>query len=57
MNMNHTDRVTLGRDPGLTYAVLNALAERRAKDEKAARHREKLSQFCKNALDALRFWK
>jgi hypothetical protein len=57
MNMNHTKHITIGRNPGLTYAILNALAEKRAREEKAARIRKKLSQFCRNALDALRFWK
>ena len=57
MNMNHTKHITIGRNPGLTYAILNALAEKRAREEKAARIRKKLSQFCRTALDALRFWK
>jgi hypothetical protein len=57
MNMNHTDRITLGRDPGLTYAVLNALAERRAKDEKAARRKAECCRFAKKMIDTLRFWK
>jgi len=57
MNQTHTDRITIGRNPGLTYAILNALAEKRARDERAARRREKLSQFCRNALDTLRFWR
>jgi hypothetical protein len=57
MNQTHTKHITIGRNPGLTYAILNALAEKRARKEDAARRREKLSQFCRNALDALRFWK
>jgi len=57
MNMTHTKHITVGVDPALTYAILSRLAEKRARDERFARRKEKLSQFCRNALDALRFWK
>lgn len=57
MNTNHTKHITIGVNPCLTYAILNALAEKRARETRAVRRREKLSQFCRNALDALRFWK
>jgi hypothetical protein len=57
MNRTHTDHITLGRNPILTYDIVVAVHNRRVREAIAARRREKLSQFCRNALDALRFWK
>jgi hypothetical protein len=57
MNRTHTDHITLGRNPILTYNIVVAVHNRRVREFQAARRKRKLSQFCKNALDTLRFWK
>jgi len=57
MNMTHTKHVTIGRDPGLTYAVLSGLAEKRAREIESARRKKRYCRFAKNCIDTLRFWK
>jgi hypothetical protein len=57
MSRTHTDSITIGRNPVLTYNTVVAVHNRRVREAKAARRREKLLQICRNALDALRFWK
>jgi hypothetical protein len=57
MTRTHTDSITIGRNPVLTYNTVVAVHRRRVREAKAARRKEKLSQICRNALDALQFWK
>jgi hypothetical protein len=57
MNRTHTDHITLGRNPILTYDIVVAVHNRRVREAQAARRKAKLSQFCINVIDTLRFWK
>jgi len=47
----------IGRDYHATRAIVTAIHRRKVRDERAALRKKKLSQFCRNALDAMRFWK
>ena len=53
----HREPLIIGRDYRASRAVTIAIHNRKVREAKAARRCEKLSQFCRNALDALRFWK
>jgi hypothetical protein len=57
MNPRPPEPLIIGRDPVATFHLVIALHNRKVRERQAARRKEKLSQFCKNALDALRFWK
>ena len=53
----NTSHITIGANPILTRNILVMLHNRRVRETRAALRKKKLSQFCRNALDALRFWK
>jgi hypothetical protein len=57
MTRTHTDEITIGRNPGLTYSILSSLAEKRAREIESARRKERYCRFAKNCIDTLRFWK
>ena len=57
MTRTHTDEITIGRNPCLTYSILSSLAEKRAREIESARRKEKYCRIAKNCIDTLRFWK
>jgi len=57
MNRTHTDEITIGRNPVLSQTLAILIHNRKVRERRAARRREKLSRFCRNVIDTLRFWK
>ena len=45
MKMTHTDHITIGREPRLTYAILTMIGERRIRDAITARRRRTLARI------------
>jgi hypothetical protein len=64
MNRTHTDHITLGRNPILTYDIVVAVHNRRVREAQAARRRKNILritglpaawQMCKKHVDAIRY--
>lgn len=45
MNMHHTKHTTIGADPRLTFAILNAVHDRRIRDAITARRRKRFARI------------
>ena len=57
MNRTHTDEITIGRNPVLTYNILASLHNRKVRERQAARRKAECCRFAKKMIDTLRFWK